>query len=81
MSKEQKSGGQGGKGKQGKGGEKGKPKGKGKTEERKKAHRSRHRKGGSGNGAARIIPSENFKVIAEDPLKAQIVAVALQRLY
>jgi hypothetical protein len=31
--------------------------------------------------ASRIIPSENFKLIAGDPLKAQIVAVALHRLY
>lgn len=31
--------------------------------------------------AAGIIPSPNFAVIAGDPLKAQIVAVALQRLY
>jgi hypothetical protein len=31
--------------------------------------------------AAGLIPSENFAIIASDPLKAQIVAVALQRPY
>jgi hypothetical protein len=31
--------------------------------------------------AAGLVPNPNFKVIASDPLKAQIVAVALQRLY
>jgi DNA-binding transcriptional ArsR family regulator len=31
--------------------------------------------------AAGLIPAPNFKLIASDPLKAQIVAVALQRLY
>jgi len=31
--------------------------------------------------AAGLVPNPNFKTIASDPLKAQIVAVALQRLY
>ncbi len=31
--------------------------------------------------AAGLVPNPNFKIIASDPLKAQIVAVALQRLY
>lgn len=79
MSKGQKSGSQGGKDKRGEDGKKDTPKGKGKPERGKASARLTAKE--ARERAARIIPSENFKVIAEDPLKAQIVAVALQRLY
>jgi len=61
----------------GKGSRKAKPKPKAKAKRRSNrdaTQKARER-------AAGLVPNPNFKIIASDPLKAQIVAVALQRLY
>lgn len=56
-----------------------KPKPKGKSKRKRPSNRGTTKK--AREGAAGFIPSPNFAIIASDPLKAQIVAVALQRLY
>lgn len=70
-----------GRGSAGRGTPKAKPKGKakGKPQQKRRSNRSTTQK--ARERAAGLIPNPNFKIIASDPLKAQIVAVALQRLY
>jgi hypothetical protein len=56
-----------------------KAKAKGKPKPKRRSNRSTTQK--ARERAAGLVPNPNFKTIASDPLKAQIVAVALQRLY
>ncbi len=69
----------------GKGTRKAKPKGKAKRKTKGKPKRKYPSYQGTTEEArkraAGLIPSPNYAIIASDPLKAQIVAVALQRLY
>jgi DNA-binding transcriptional ArsR family regulator len=58
---------------------KAKPKAKGKPGPKRRSNRDATQK--ARERAAGLVPNPNFKVIASDPLKAQIVAVALQRPY
>ncbi|HET8861916.1 MAG TPA: winged helix-turn-helix domain-containing protein [Solirubrobacterales bacterium] len=58
---------------------KAKPKAKGKPRSKRRSNRDTTQK--ARERAAGLVPNPNFKVIASDPLKAQIVAVALQRPY
>lgn len=67
----------GSRGSKGKGGAKGSGKGKPKQ----KPPSSRGMTNAARERAARLIPTPNFAIVAGDPLKAQIVAVALHRLY
>ena len=62
-----------------KGSRKAKPKGKSKPKRKRRSNRDATQK--ARERAAGLVPNPNFKTIASDPLKAQIVAVALQRLY
>ena len=62
---------------------KGEASGRGKPRSKSKPKRSSHR-GKTQRAREResgLIPSPNFAVIASDPLKAKVVAVAIQRLY
>jgi len=63
----------------GEGPRKAKAKAKRKSKQKRRSNRSTTQK--ARERAAGLIPNPNFKIIASDPLKAQIVAVALQRLY
>jgi hypothetical protein len=65
----------------GKGGRKAKPKGKPKPKAKSKRRSNRDATQKARERAAGLIPNPNFKIIASDPLKAQIVAVALHRPY
>lgn len=56
-------------------------KGKAKPKSKRKRRSNRDATQKARERAAGLIPNPNFKTIASDPLKAQIVAVALQRLY
>lgn len=58
---------------------KAKPSGKGKPKQKRPS--SRGMTNAARERAARLIPTPNFAIVAGDPLKAQIVAVALHRLY
>jgi DNA-binding transcriptional ArsR family regulator len=60
-------------------GQKTQPKAKGKRKRKRPSNRGTTKK--ARERAAGLIPSPNFAIIASDPLKAQIVAVALQRPY